>query len=73
MEQKYSRLNKSGCEDENAGINARHWRYASGRRRMNYLLGFAMPNFHFHMTMTCALLRKGGVEIGKMDFIGSVD
>jgi len=40
---------------------------------MNYLLGFAMPNFHFHMTMTCALLRKGGVEIGKMDFIGSVD
>ena len=39
----------------------------------NYLLNFALPNFYFHTTMTYALLRKGGVEIGKMDFIGSAD
>jgi len=40
---------------------------------MNYLLGFALPNFYFHMSMTYALLRQGGVEVGKMDFIGSVE
>ena len=40
---------------------------------MNYLRYFAMPNFYFHMSMIYALLRAGGVEIGKLDFIGSVD
>jgi len=39
----------------------------------DYLLNFALPNFYFHMSMLYALLRKGGVEIGKMDFIGKVD
>lgn len=40
---------------------------------INYLLTFAMPNFYFHMSMIYALLRGGGVEIGKMDFIGGHD
>lgn len=39
----------------------------------DYLLNFALPNFYFHMSMLYALLRKGGVEIGKMDFIGGQD
>jgi hypothetical protein len=39
----------------------------SGER---YLVGFALPNFFFHATMTYALLRQGGVEIGKMDYLG---
>lgn len=39
----------------------------------NYLLHFALPNFYFHTTMTYALLRKGGVEVGKADFIGGTD
>ena len=39
----------------------------------NYLLFFALPNFYFHMTMTYALLREGGVDVGKMDFIGGND
>jgi len=30
-----------------------------------------LPNFFFHATMTYALLRQGGVELGKMDFLGS--
>ena len=29
---------------------------------------FGMPNFMFHMTMGFALLRQGGLEIGKADF-----
>jgi hypothetical protein len=36
-----------------------------------YLLGFAMPNFYFHMTTAYALLRQCGVEIGKRDFLGA--
>jgi hypothetical protein len=39
----------------------------------DYLLKFALPNFYFHTTMTYALLREGGVEIGKMDYIGNLD
>ena len=39
----------------------------------NYLLKYALPNFYFHVSMAYALLRHGGVELGKPDFIGSVD
>lgn len=35
-----------------------------------YLLGFALPNFYFHVTTTYNLLRHNGVEIGKSDFLG---
>lgn len=36
----------------------------------NYLKHFALPNFFFHATTTYALLRHGGVELGKADFLG---
>src|SRR5438132_13284481 len=45
----------------------------SGERRfkgMPYLLGFAYPNFYFHVTTAYNILRHNGVEIGKTDFIG---
>ena len=35
-----------------------------------FLKGFSLPNFFFHCTMAYALLRAGGVELGKMDFLG---
>jgi hypothetical protein len=35
-----------------------------------YLLGFAMPNFYFHLTTTYAILRHNGVPLGKLDFLG---
>ena len=31
----------------------------------------ALPNFFFHCTMTYALLRQGGVELGKADYLGA--
>jgi len=34
------------------------------------LRGFSLPNFFFHVTMTYALLRQAGVEIGKGDYLG---
>jgi uncharacterized protein len=38
---------------------------------MPYLLGFAYPNFYFHVTTTYNMLRHNGVEIGKKDFLGA--
>lgn len=35
-----------------------------------YLLDFALPNVYFHCTTAYAILRHGGVEIGKNDFLG---
>ncbi len=35
-----------------------------------FLLGFAIPNFYFHMATAYAILRHNGVEIGKRDFLG---
>ncbi|MDI1277776.1 DUF1993 family protein [Methylobacter sp.] len=35
-----------------------------------YLLDFVLPNFHFHLTTTYAILRHNGVEIGKKDYTG---
>jgi hypothetical protein len=39
----------------------------SGR---DYLAGFALPNFFFHVTTAYALLRHKGITIGKADFLG---
>jgi hypothetical protein len=38
---------------------------------MQYLLGFAHPNFYFHVTTAYAILRHNGVDIGKKDYIGT--
>jgi uncharacterized protein len=38
-----------------------------------YLFGRQIPNFYFHVTTAYNLLRKGGVEVGKLDFIGSLE
>jgi len=37
-----------------------------------FLESFSIPNFFFHVTMVYALLRHGGVELGKGDFLGSL-
>jgi uncharacterized protein len=39
---------------------------------LNYLTNFVLPNFFFHVTMTYALLRKNGVDLGKRDFLGPI-
>ncbi|CAN1534366.1 Protein of unknown function DUF1993 [Caulobacteraceae bacterium] len=36
----------------------------------DFLTGFALPNFFFHITIAYALLRANGAPIGKMDFLG---
>ena len=36
----------------------------------SYLKHFVTPNLYFHLTTVYALLRQGGVDIGKMDYLG---
>lgn len=36
-----------------------------------YLLSYGLPQFFFHVTTAYALLRHGGVEIGKRDYMGA--
>jgi hypothetical protein len=36
----------------------------------DYLTGFAIPNFYFHVTAAYAILRHEGIAIGKMDYLG---
>jgi len=38
---------------------------------MQFLLGFALPNFYFHVVTAYDILRHNGVEIGKRDYIGT--
>ena len=33
-----------------------------------WIPGFAMPNFYFHLSIAYAILRARGVQIGKRDF-----
>jgi hypothetical protein len=35
-----------------------------------YLTGFVLANFYFHITVAYALLRHNGIAIGKMDYLG---
>lgn len=37
----------------------------------DYLTGFVLPNFYFHLTAAYAILRKNGVKLGKRDFLGA--
>jgi uncharacterized protein len=38
----------------------------------DYFLEHALPNFFFHLTHTYALLRHGGVPVGKRDYLGKL-
>lgn len=45
---------------------------ARALRAPDALLGRSVPNFFFHATTAYALLRAGGVEVGKRDFLGDL-
>lgn len=36
----------------------------------DFLTGFALPNFYFHVTTAYDILRNKGISIGKMDYLG---
>jgi uncharacterized protein len=48
------------------------WLGGKWLRGDDYLGHVAIPNFYFHLTMAYAILRHNGIELGKMDYIGSL-
>ena len=44
-----------------------------GLKAADYLNEMAMPNFYFHLTTAYNILRRNGVDIGKMDFMVSMN
>jgi hypothetical protein len=36
---------------------------------VDFLNDFALPNFYFHLSMSYALLRQAGLDVGKRDFL----
>ena len=58
----------AGAEDRTITLT-----FPSGEMKFSgrdYLTGFALPNFFFHVTTAYGLLRHKGINIGKMDFLG---
>jgi len=49
--------------------------YPKGKatRAEEYLFARQIPNFYFHVTAAYALLRQGGVEVGKDDYLGKLE
>lgn len=39
----------------------------------DYLLQMTLPNVYFHIAMVYAVLRNSGVDVGKMDFLGTLN
>jgi hypothetical protein len=39
----------------------------------DYINQMMLPNVYFHTAMTYAILRAGGVDRGKVDFIGQAN
>ncbi len=42
-------------------------------RGEEYLNGMQLPNFYFHLVSAYSILRHNGVDLGKRDFIGSLE
>jgi uncharacterized protein len=48
-------------------------RPGKGMRAQEYLLVRQIPNFYFHVVTAYDLLRQGGVEVGKTDYLGPLN
>jgi hypothetical protein len=66
---------KSVDSSKLAGAENRNVELKTPNRTFNltgaqFITGFALPNFFFHVTTAYGLLRHKGIEIGKMDYLG---
>lgn len=60
-----------GTEDKEIKFSIGEWNFEFTAEQ--YLLTWIVPNFYFHLTTAYNLLRHGGIEIGKSDFLGNRD
>jgi hypothetical protein len=67
---------ESVSEKDFAGSEGRKvsptWLGGRWLRGDDYLVHVAIPNFFFHATTAYAILRHNGVDLGKMDFVGTL-
>jgi uncharacterized protein len=49
------------------------WAPGKALRGKDYLLQMTIPNTFFHIAMAYAILRRNGVDVGKMDFLGPIN
>jgi hypothetical protein len=49
------------------------WMPGKGLTGADYMNELGMPNFYFHVTTAYSIMRHNGVELGKTDFIGSLN
>lgn len=59
----------AGAEDRKV---APPWLGGRWLRGDDYMIHVAIPNFFFHATTAYAILRHNGVDLGKMDYVGSI-
>jgi len=60
----------TGAEDRPIELKLRHDTFHFNGR--DYIAGFVLPNFYFHVTTAYNILRHNGVDIGKRDFLGKM-
>ncbi|MGE5186295.1 MAG: DUF1993 domain-containing protein [Acidobacteriota bacterium] len=56
---------------ENRKISLPRWEGKAMTAR-DYFIESVQPNFFFHLTMTYALLRHNGIDLGKRDYLGAM-
>jgi hypothetical protein len=59
----------AGADDRKV---APKWMEGKWLKGDQYLVQMGIPNFYFHVTTAYEILRHNGVDVGKMDFIGSL-
>ncbi len=59
----------AGAEDRHITIKTPNRTFEMNGR--DFVTGFALPNFYFHVTTAYGLLRANGVQIGKSDYLGN--
>lgn len=59
----------AGCEDRRITLP---WAPEKWMHGGEYALQLGVPNFYFHYAAAYNILRHNGVDLGKMDFLGSV-
>jgi hypothetical protein len=60
----------AGCETNKVKLSFLEGKVLAGS---DYLLEMVVPNFYFHITHAYAILRNNGVDVGKMDYLGSLN
>lgn len=65
----FTEADLAGAETRHVELSFMPGKYILGA---DYLREFGQPNFYFHVSMTYALLRHNGVDLGKRDYLGAI-